>query len=166
MVEDGECRSQSGAKCADTRASAVVVRTFLDNTRSQLTYKGLFNLASLPAQAASFSISASEPISPLPSSDPTAVAEPIPPTQPELSALFRNSHLPVLYRRAGRHNLDSRATNRLRRTGIARNGSPFGCLAQPPVLLLHYSYCTHTLFGSIATRISIYYTRYYIASTK
>jgi len=40
MVEDGECRSQSGAKCADTRASAVVVRTFLDNPRSQLTYKG------------------------------------------------------------------------------------------------------------------------------
>jgi hypothetical protein len=147
--------SQSGAKCADTRASAIVVRTFLDNTRSQLTYNGLFDLASLPTQSTGFSISASEPISPPPSSDPTPVAQPIPPTQPELFALFRNSHLAVLYRRAGRHNLDMRATDRLRRTGIARNGSPFGCLAQPPVLLLHYWYCTDTSFGSIA-RISVY----------
>ena len=88
-------------KCADTRAVAVAVQTFLNNTRSQLTYNGLFNLASLPTQSAGLSIPASEPISPPSSSDPATAAEPTPPPQPELFALFRNSHLAVLYRCAG-----------------------------------------------------------------
>ena len=150
-------RSQSGAKCADTRASAVVIRTFFDNTRSQLTYKGLFNLASLPTQSAGFSISTSEPT--------------VYPFTHHLTLLLLLSRS-YLHSRSSSHSsathtwlcctgvpvgitLDLSATNRLRRTGIARNGSPFGCLAQPSVLLLHYLYCTDTSFGSIATRISI-----------
>jgi hypothetical protein len=126
---------------------------FLDNMCSQLTYKGLFNLASLPTQSAGFSISTSEPIV-YPPPPPPAVAEPIPPTQPKSFTLFHNSHLAAPYQHASRHNLNLSATDRLCQTGIAQNSSPFGCLAQPSVLLLHYLYCTDTSFGSIAMRIS------------
>ncbi|KAI0246290.1 hypothetical protein BJV78DRAFT_173527 [Lactifluus subvellereus] len=74
---------------------AVAIRTFLDHTRSQLTYHGLFALASLPAAPTP------EPTS-SPSPDAAAAsAEPTPPPHPELFALFRNSHLAVLYRHAG-----------------------------------------------------------------
>jgi hypothetical protein len=46
-VEDGECPQPEWRKvCWYTRLS-VVVRTFLDDTRSQLTYNGPSNLASL-----------------------------------------------------------------------------------------------------------------------
>ncbi|KAI9454773.1 hypothetical protein BJY52DRAFT_1205181 [Lactarius psammicola] len=74
---------------------ALAIRTFLDSTRSQLTYHGLFTLASLqPASKSesSPSASAAEPIS-----TPTSVE---PPRHPELFAHFRNSHLAVLYRHA------------------------------------------------------------------
>lgn len=82
---------------------AVAIRTFLDNTRSQLTYSGLFTLASLPPGSAGQSkpLSTSKPISP-PSSDGPTPAEPTPQSpHPELFALFRNSHLAVLYQHAG-----------------------------------------------------------------
>jgi len=55
---------------------ALYIQTFLDNTRSQLTYHGLFTLASLH-------------LPPPPSADEH---------QPELFALFRNAHLSVLYK--------------------------------------------------------------------
>jgi ubiquitin carboxyl-terminal hydrolase MINDY-1/2 len=77
------------------QSQAFAIRMFLDNTRSQLTYHGLFTLASLPAQTASIS----EPTS-SPSLD-SAATETTPPPHPELFALFRNSHLAVLYRHAG-----------------------------------------------------------------
>ena len=86
------------AQRADAIA-AVAIRTFLDNTRSQLTYHGLFTLASLPVQSAP----TPEPTS-SPSPDPAAAAaepNPPPPPHPELFALFRNSHLAVLHRHAG-----------------------------------------------------------------
>ncbi|KAI0050533.1 DUF544-domain-containing protein [Auriscalpium vulgare] len=56
---------------------AMAVRSFLDSTRSQLTYHGLFTLASLS-------------LPPPPSSRTTDA--------PTLLALFRNSHLAVLYK--------------------------------------------------------------------
>ena len=78
-------------------ALAVAIRTFLDYTRSQLTYHGLFTLASLQPGSKSEpsespSVSASEP-----TSTSTAVE---PPRHPELFAHFRNSHLAVLDRHA------------------------------------------------------------------
>ena len=36
------CHTRRGASYTDTRAPAVANRMFLDNTRSQLTYTGLF----------------------------------------------------------------------------------------------------------------------------
>jgi hypothetical protein len=83
------------------RAPAIAIRTFLDNTRSQLTYTGLFTLASLPQESAGPSESTFHPEPTSPSSDHSTTAEPSPPPQPELFALFRNSHLAVLYRYAG-----------------------------------------------------------------
>jgi len=77
---------------------AVAIRTFLDHTRSQLTYHGLFTLASLqpiPKSEPSPSPSASDSAS---TSEPTTPTEP--PRHPELFAHFRNSHLAVLYRHA------------------------------------------------------------------
>ena len=96
-------RTKRGAKRADTQDSAVTIRTFLDNTRSQLTYSGLFTLASLPpgSAAPSRSASTSEPVSLPASSEHAATTETTPPPHPELFALFRYSHLAVLYRRAG-----------------------------------------------------------------
>ncbi|KAH9971646.1 hypothetical protein BJV74DRAFT_907472 [Russula compacta] len=85
-------------------ADAVAIRTFLDNTRSQLTYSGLFTLASLTPGSAGQSkpLSTSKPISPPSPSDDLTTTEPIPqPPHPELFALFRNSHLAVLYRHPG-----------------------------------------------------------------
>jgi len=79
---------------------AVAIRSFLDSTRSQLTYTGLFTLASLPPESAGLSKPPSTPKLTSPSSDHSSTAEPNPP-QPELFALFRNSHLAVLYRYAG-----------------------------------------------------------------
>lgn len=70
-------------------ALAVAIRTFLDNTRSQLTYHGLFTLASLQPGTKS------EPSPSDSASEPTST-----PQQPELFAHFRNSHLAVLYRHA------------------------------------------------------------------
>lgn len=77
---------------------AVAIRTFLDQTRSQLTYHGLFTLASLqPAPK-------SEPSPSDPNPDPASAEGPTtpvePPRHPELFAHFRNSHLSVLYRHA------------------------------------------------------------------
>lgn len=89
------CRTWRGTSFTDKRAPAVAVRGFLDSTRSQLTYTGLFTLASLPPEAAG---PTPEPTSP--PSDNSTTAEPKPP-QPELFALFRNSHLAVLYRHDG-----------------------------------------------------------------
>ncbi|KAF8493940.1 hypothetical protein F5888DRAFT_1720636 [Russula emetica] len=81
---------------------AVAIRTFLDNTRSQLTYTGLFTLASLPPESTVSSKSTSTPQPTSPSSDQsTTAAEPNSPPHAELFALFRNSHLSVLYRHAG-----------------------------------------------------------------
>ncbi|KAI9433665.1 hypothetical protein H4582DRAFT_2082065 [Lactarius indigo] len=74
---------------------AVAIRTFLDSTRSQLTYHGLFTLASLQPVSnseSSPSTTASEPTS-------TSIKPPQHP-HPELFAHFRNSHLAVLYRHA------------------------------------------------------------------
>ncbi|KAH9953920.1 hypothetical protein BGW80DRAFT_450538 [Lactifluus volemus] len=75
---------------------AVAIQTFLDNTRSQLTYHGLFTLASLPTQPAP----TSEPTSP-PSHDSATTESAPPPPHPKLFALFRNSHLAVLYQHEG-----------------------------------------------------------------
>jgi hypothetical protein len=58
------------------RIPAVQLQTFLDSTSSQLTYHGLFTLASLN-------------LPPPPSADTE---------QPQLFALFRNAHLSVLYK--------------------------------------------------------------------
>ncbi|KAI0261125.1 hypothetical protein BC834DRAFT_830663 [Gloeopeniophorella convolvens] len=63
-----------------TVEDAVAIQAFLDSTRSQLTYHGLFTLAALPSTP----------------STPTSTAP-----APELFALFRNSHLAVLLRHAG-----------------------------------------------------------------
>jgi len=73
---------------------AVAIRTFLDHTRSQMTYHGLFTLASLQPGPKS------EPSPPASASaeEPTTPVEP--PRHPELFAHFRNSHLAVLYRHA------------------------------------------------------------------
>ena len=87
------CQTHRWASFTDTRFPAVAVRTFLDNTRSQLTYTGLFTLASLPPGSTGSSKSTSTP-QPSP-------AEPNSHSHPELFALFRNSHLSVLYRHAG-----------------------------------------------------------------
>ncbi|KAH8987428.1 hypothetical protein EDB92DRAFT_1875632 [Lactarius akahatsu] len=74
---------------------AVAIRTFLDSTRSQLTYHGLFTLASLQPG------SKSEPSPSASASEPTATSiEPPQHPHPELFAHFRNSHLAVLYRHA------------------------------------------------------------------
>jgi len=102
-VEDGECCACIGAKYADARAPAVAIRVFLESTSSQLTYPGLFTLASLHPQSANLSQSpsTSKPVSSPPSSDGTIAAKPTAPPQPELFALFRNSHLAVLYRHGG-----------------------------------------------------------------
>lgn len=75
---------------------AVAIQTFLDNTRSQLTYHGLFTLASLPTQTTP----TSEPTS-SPSHDSAATTEPASLPHPGLFALFRNSHLAVLYQHEG-----------------------------------------------------------------
>jgi hypothetical protein len=98
-VEDGEQYNLRVLTHDPSRTTlAVAIRTFLDQTRSQLTYHGLFTLASLqPAPK-------SEP-EPEPSpSDPATAEEPAtpvePPRHPELFAHFRNSHLAVLYRHA------------------------------------------------------------------
>ncbi|KAH9954901.1 hypothetical protein BC827DRAFT_1142462 [Russula dissimulans] len=82
---------------------AMAIQTFLESTSSQLTYPGLFTLASLPPQSADLSQSVSTTIqvtSPRLSDGPAATG-PTPPPQPDLFALFRNSHLAVLYRHAG-----------------------------------------------------------------
>ena len=91
------------ARFTDTRFPAVAIRTFLENTRSQLTYTGLFTLASLPpgSTGSSKSTSTSTPQATSSSSDHSTTAEPNPPPHTELFALFRNSHLSVLYRHAG-----------------------------------------------------------------
>ncbi|KAH8984358.1 hypothetical protein EDB86DRAFT_2963278 [Lactarius hatsudake] len=69
---------------------AVAIRTFLDSTRSQLTYHGLFTLASLQPG------SKSEPSPSASASEPTATSiEPPQHPHPELFAHFRNSHLAV-----------------------------------------------------------------------
>ncbi|KAI0064938.1 hypothetical protein BV25DRAFT_1822712 [Artomyces pyxidatus] len=60
---------------------ALAVRSFLDTTRSQLTYHGLFTLASLSVP----------PTTPSDLSDTST-------GPPTLLALFRNSHLSVLYK--------------------------------------------------------------------
>jgi hypothetical protein len=90
-----------GASFTDARFTAVAIRTFLENTRSQLTYTGLFTLASLPRESTGSSKSISTPQPTSPSSDQGTTAEPNSPPHPELFALFRNSHLSVLYRHAG-----------------------------------------------------------------
>jgi hypothetical protein len=96
-VEDGELPYPAwGVSFTDTRFPAVAIRTFLDNTRSQLTYTGLFTLASLPPES-----TGSSEFTYIPLSDQSTTAEPNPPPHPELFALFRNSHLSVLYRHAG-----------------------------------------------------------------
>jgi hypothetical protein len=95
------CCTWLGTSFTDTRSPAVAIRTFLDNTRSQLTYTGLFTLASLPTESAGPSKSAPTPEPTSLLSDHATTAEPNPPPQPELFALFRNSHLAVLYRHAG-----------------------------------------------------------------
>ncbi|KAI9454809.1 hypothetical protein F5148DRAFT_1277295 [Russula earlei] len=81
---------------------AMAIRSFLDNTRSQLTYTGLFTLASLPPQPSGLSKTApiSEPVSSR-QPDGSTTAESAAPPHPELFALFRNSHLAVLYRHGG-----------------------------------------------------------------
>ncbi len=84
-----------------TRVAAFAIRTFLDNTRSQLTYTGLFTLASLPQESSSSSGSTSTPEPASPSPDQSTNTEPNSPPHLELFALFRNSHLSVLYRHAG-----------------------------------------------------------------
>lgn len=94
------CRTWHGTSLTDTRAPAVAISAFLDNTRSQLTYTGLFTLASLPLESAGPSESPSTPEPTSPPSANSTTAEPKPP-QPELFALFRNSHLAVLYRYGG-----------------------------------------------------------------
>ncbi|KAI0290353.1 hypothetical protein BC826DRAFT_913221 [Russula brevipes] len=124
VVQDGngEGPSQAGPSNSNIHLTdeerkkvedAVAIRAFLDNTRSQLTYTGLFTLASLSTKSGGLSkpTSTSEP-STLSSADETsaaaaAAAVPTPPPHPrpyphpELFALFRNSHLAVLYRHAG-----------------------------------------------------------------
>lgn len=96
------------ARFTDTRFLAVAIRTFLENTRSQLTYTGLFTLASLPpgstgsSKSTSASTTTPQTISPdSPPSDQSTTVEPSPLPHTELFALFRNSHLSVLYRHAG-----------------------------------------------------------------
>jgi ubiquitin carboxyl-terminal hydrolase MINDY-1/2 len=93
-VEDGKYHVEPH-RCLDVvlmgLPQAVTIRSFLDNTRSQLTYHGLFALASLPAQRVPTS-------KPIPSLSPDSTAtDPIPPPHAELFALFRNSHLAVLH---------------------------------------------------------------------
>ncbi|KAI0029420.1 hypothetical protein K488DRAFT_56416 [Vararia minispora EC-137] len=89
--EEDECGAGPSGGSADTSTvaltpeqrrkveDAVVLQTFLDNTRSQLTYHGLFTLASLSL-----------------SSTPTAAADDS--DAPQFFALFRNAHLSVLYK--------------------------------------------------------------------
>ena len=91
------CRTRRGTSFINLRVLAVAIRSFLDSTRSQLTYTGLFTLASLPPEAAGLP---KPPSTPKPS-DHGTTAGPNPPPQPELFALFRNSHLAVLYRYSG-----------------------------------------------------------------
>jgi len=102
---DGPGPSQAGPSDSGVNLSeeerrkvedAFAIRTFLDNTSSQLTYTGLFTLASLPGS------SEPNPEPPSASPDQSATAQPnSPPPHPELFALFRNSHLSVLYRHGG-----------------------------------------------------------------
>jgi hypothetical protein len=56
------------------RFSAVVIRTFLDNTRSKLLYTGLLTLASLPRESTGSSESISTPQRTSPSCDQSATA--------------------------------------------------------------------------------------------
>ena len=95
------CPTWRGTSFTDIRTPAVAINAFLNNTRSQLTYTGLFTLASLPLESAGPSKSSTTPEPTSPSSADSTTAEPKPSQQPELFALFRNSHLAVLYRYGG-----------------------------------------------------------------
>jgi len=112
LMGDGDVASSSQTGPSDSGVNlseeerrkvedAVAIRVFLENTRSQLTYTGLFTLASLPPESTGSSNSSSTPQPTSSSSDQSTTVEPNSPPHPELFALFRNSHLSVLYRHAG-----------------------------------------------------------------
>ncbi|KAI0287320.1 hypothetical protein BC826DRAFT_1045648 [Russula brevipes] len=88
---------------------AVAIRALLDNRRSQVTYTGLFTLASLSTKSGA-SPNPPPPLTPAHFHQPTRLLPlllylphllSLTQSHPELFALFRNSHLAVLYRHAG-----------------------------------------------------------------
>jgi hypothetical protein len=72
------------------RAQAVMIQRFLNSSSSQLTSHGRSRLISFPSQTSSASPNR-------PSTEPTPLLH----SEPPLFALFRKSHISVLYRHAG-----------------------------------------------------------------